>query len=169
MFRIQKKVILYSIDSFIALPKSGPKPNISNQGVYIVHFDYPPPHLWVHFFPNVHRFGGRGDSVTQKIKAPYLLKFSPLFFYPIFIFPPKSLFLIFSSGHFPTHIFLIQGWRSGFWPKTGYTALYLKRREIFKVYWINVLDNFNSLLFCFNTFGVRRTIDILDSENQPGL
>ena len=34
---------------------------------------------------------------------------------------------------------------------------------------MHVLDNFNkSLLFCFHTFGVRRTIDALDSENQPG-
>ena len=37
-----------------------------------------------------------------------------------------------------------------------------------KVYWMNILDNIKSLLFCFHTFGVRRTIDVLDSENQPG-
>ena len=34
-----------------------------------------------------------------------------------------------------------------------------------KVYGMNILDNFKSLLFCSHTFGVRRTID---SENQPG-
>ena len=33
---------------------------------------------------------------------------------------------------------------------------------------MNILDNFKSLFFCFHTFGVRRTIDVLDSENQPG-
>ena len=49
--------------------------------------------------------------------------------------------------------------------KTGSGALYLKRREIFKA---NILDNFKSLIFCFHTFGVRRTIDVLDSENQLG-
>ena len=29
-------------------------------------------------------------------------------------------------------------------------------------------SHFKSLLFCLHTFGVRRTIDVLDSENQPG-
>ena len=33
---------------------------------------------------------------------------------------------------------------------------------------MNILDNIKSLLFCFHTVGVRRTIDVLDSENQPG-
>ena len=33
---------------------------------------------------------------------------------------------------------------------------------------MNILDNFNPLLFCFHTIGVRRTIDVLDPENQPG-
>ena len=33
---------------------------------------------------------------------------------------------------------------------------------------MNILDKFISLLFCFHTFGVRRTIYVLDSENQPG-
>ena len=33
---------------------------------------------------------------------------------------------------------------------------------------MNILDNFKSLLFCFHTFGVRRTIDVLDPEKQPG-
>ena len=31
----------------------------------------------------------------------------------------------------------------------------------------NILDSIKSLFFCFHTFGVRRTIDVLDSENQP--
>jgi len=35
-----------------------------------------------------------------------------------------------------------------------------------KAYWMNILDNSKSLLFCFHTFGVRRTIDVLDSKNQ---
>ena len=50
---------------------------------------------------------------------------------------------------------------SGLW-------VYLKRREILKCYSMNILDNFKSLLFCFHTFDVRRSIDVLDSENQPG-
>ena len=29
---------------------------------------------------------------------------------------------------------------------------------------MNILDNIKSLLFCFHTFGVRRTIDVLESE-----
>ena len=33
---------------------------------------------------------------------------------------------------------------------------------------MNILDNSKYILFCFHTFGVRRTIDVLDSENQPG-
>ena len=33
---------------------------------------------------------------------------------------------------------------------------------------MNILDNIKSLLFCVHTFGVRRTIDVLDSENQSG-
>ena len=36
------------------------------------------------------------------------------------------------------------------------------------VYRMNILDNCKSLLFCDHTLGVRRTIDVLDSENQPG-
>ena len=35
------------------------------------------------------------------------------------------------------------------------------------VYYKNILDSFKSLLFCFHTYGVRRTIAVLDSENQP--
>ena len=33
---------------------------------------------------------------------------------------------------------------------------------------MNNLDNFESLIFCFHTIGVRRSIDVQDSENQPG-
>ena len=31
----------------------------------------------------------------------------------------------------------------------------------------NILDNIKNLLFCFNAFGVRRSTDVLDLENQP--
>ena len=37
-----------------------------------------------------------------------------------------------------------------------------------KVYIIIILDNFDSFLLCFHTFGTRRTINVLYSENQPG-
>ena len=41
--------------------------------------------------------------------------------------------------------------------------------EIFlKISKANILDNYENHPFCFNNFGVRRTIDVLDSENQPG-
>ena len=33
---------------------------------------------------------------------------------------------------------------------------------------MNILDNFKSLFFCNHNFGVRRSIDVLDSGNQPG-
>ena len=33
---------------------------------------------------------------------------------------------------------------------------------------MNILDNFKSLLICFHSFGVRRSIDVLDLKNQPG-
>ena len=36
-----------------------------------------------------------------------------------------------------------------------------------KVCKANILDNFKTHLFCFHTFGVRRTIDVLDSETSP--
>ena len=61
-----------------------------------------------------------------------------------------------------------QGWGSGVGLENGSGALYLKQIEILKVYWMNILDNIKIILFCFHTFGVRRTIDVLDSENQPG-
>ena len=37
---------------------------------------------------------------------------------------------------------------------------------------MNILDNFKSLFYCLHTFGVRRSIDILDSVKfgpDPGL
>ena len=34
--------------------------------------------------------------------------------------------------------------------------------------WKNLFDDFKRLFFCFHTFGVRRSIDVLDPENQPG-
>ena len=37
-----------------------------------------------------------------------------------------------------------------------------------KVLKANIIDNLKSHLFCFHTFGVRRAIDVLDSENKPG-
>ena len=59
--------------------------------------------------------------------------------------------------------------RIRFWPKTPDPGLSTSNEGRFlKVFKANILDNFKSLLFCFHTFGVRRTIDVLDSENQPG-
>ena len=45
-------------------------------------------------------------------------------------------------------------------------ALYLKQWEILKSLRNEYLYS-KSLLFCFHTSGVRRTIDVLDSENPP--
>ena len=33
---------------------------------------------------------------------------------------------------------------------------------------MNILNHFQSLFLCLHTFGVKRSIDILDPENQPG-
>ena len=41
-------------------------------------------------------------------------------------------------------------------------------KRFLKNYQMNNLDKFKSRPFCFHTFGVRRSIDVLDSENQPG-
>ena len=35
-----------------------------------------------------------------------------------------------------------------------------------KFYSLNILDNFKNLLFCCHTFGVGRSIDVLDSEKK---
>ena len=37
-----------------------------------------------------------------------------------------------------------------------------------KLHGMNIVYNLKILLFCFNTFGGRRSIDVLDPENQPG-
>ena len=42
------------------------------------------------------------------------------------------------------------------------------KREFLNFDKINILDNFKSLLFCYHTFDVRRSIDVLDLVNQPG-
>ena len=41
-----------------------------------------------------------------------------------------------------------------------------KEGRFLKVFKANISDNFKSLLFCSHTFGVRRTIDVLDSDSQ---
>ena len=62
-----------------------------------------------------------------------------------------------------------QEWGSGFVRKKTDPGLCTSNEGRFlKVYGMNILDNFKTLLSCFHTFGVRRTIDVLDSENQPG-
>ena len=62
-----------------------------------------------------------------------------------------------------------QGWGSGFGQKPDPGLCTSKEGRFLKVLKPNILDNFKSLLFCFHTLGVRRTIDVLDSENQPGI
>ena len=52
--------------------------------------------------------------------------------------------------------------------KTGSGLCTSNIQRILKFYEMNVLDNFISILFCFHTFVVRRSIDVLDSANQPG-
>ena len=44
-------------------------------------------------------------------------------------------------------IALIPVVRIRFWSTTGSGALYLKRRELLKIYWINILDNFKACCF----------------------
>ena len=74
----------------------------------------------------------------------------------------------FNSNTPCAHRVHIPGMRIRFWPRKRTGALYLKQRRFEKVYWMNMLDNIKSLFFCFHTFGGRRTIYVLDSENQPG-
>ena len=52
-----------------------------------------------------------------------------------------------------------------FGAKFGSRALYLEQRENLLM---NFFDDFKSLLFCFHTFGLIRSIDVLNPENQPG-
>ena len=52
--------------------------------------------------------------------------------------------------------------------KNGSRALYLKRREIFLIYQINILDNFEAFFIVFILLVSRRSIDVLDSGNQSG-
>ena len=47
-------------------------------------------------------------------------------------------------------------------------GLCTSNEEIFlKFYWKNMLDNFKRF-FCSDTFGIRTSMDVLDSENKPG-
>ena len=41
-------------------------------------------------------------------------------------------------------------------------------QRFFQFFWMNILDNFKGLLFCLHTFGVRRSINVLDPENEHG-
>ena len=61
-----------------------------------------------------------------------------------------------------------QGGGSSFGLKPGSGALSSNEGRFLKVYRLNILDNIKSLLFCVHTFGVRRTLYVLDSENQSG-
>ena len=63
---------------------------------------------------------------------------------------------------------LFQGSGSGFDQKTDPGLCTSNKTRLSKFYIINTLDNVKSLLFCFHTFGVGRSIDVLDSEGQPG-
>ena len=60
-------------------------------------------------------------------------------------------------------------WISGEYPVFGQISVQgivpLTKGRFLKLEWINILDIFKSFLFCFNTFGARRYIDVLD----PGL
>ena len=61
------------------------------------------------------------------------------------------------------------GMRIRLWPKKPDPGLCTSNEGRFlKVYRMNILDNCKSLPFCVHTFGVRRTIDVLDPENHPG-
>ena len=53
--------------------------------------------------------------------------------------------------------------RAGMW-----IWFWQKRREIFKFLLKEFLIISKAVLFCFHTFGVRRSIDVLDLENQSG-
>ena len=52
----------------------------------------------------------------------------------------------------------VRGFGSGFWPITRIQGS-VPRGVFLKLYWINILNNFKSILFCFHNF-------LLDPENQ---
>ena len=60
--------------------------------------------------------------------------------------------------------------RIRFWPKRmpGPRLYTSNRGRFLKFRLMNILENLKPLLFYFHTFGVRRSIDILGSANQPG-
>ena len=46
--------------------------------------------------------------------------------------------------------------------------MYLERRETVNILLLNILDNSKNHLFWFDTFDIKRSIDVLDLENQSG-
>ena len=127
--------------------------------------------------------GAYGERVSElKIKyclpSPSKLKFQHLTFLlnlsDFFSIYHKSKSFV-RQNHFLENkfiwIFIGMSYRDEdpvFGKKTGSGTLYLKRRKILKFYLMNILDNFNSFLSCFHTFGAWHIIDVLYSENQSG-
>ena len=58
--------------------------------------------------------------------------------------------------------------RIRFWPKNRIRGSVPQTKGYFYKSFKQILDNFKNHPFCFRTVGVRRTIDVLDPENQPG-
>ena len=94
---------------------------------------------------------------------PFLVASEYFFLYSVFFFFKKFSIV----GEYLLHLFA--GMRIRFWPKKTDPGLCTSNEgRILEVYKMNILDNFKRFFFCFHTFGVRRTVDVLDPEKQPG-
>ena len=78
---------------------------------------------------------------------------------------PAPIWINITTRSDNVYITITQGWGSGFGQKIGSGALYEGR--FLWLYWMNILDNFKSLLFCFHSFGVRRSIVVLYLKTNP--
>ena len=52
--------------------------------------------------------------------------------------------------------------------QVNFTICTVNKRRFLKFDSKNILDDYIRLLFCFQTIGVRRFIDVLHPDNQPG-
>ena len=75
----------------------------------------------------------------------------------------SKLLNLYSIYHYQEEIYLyciaiLQGWGSGFGKISDPGLCTPNDKRYLKYYKMKILDNFASLLFCFHTFGVRRSL-----------
>ena len=76
------------------------------------------------------------------------------------VFVSSRIIVVQGNEHLQTFCYcnLNQGWGSGFGKISDPGLCTPNDRRYLKYYWMKILDNFASLLFCFHTFGVRRSL-----------